>query len=116
MIPLLHKNGVPIYMHSKVKICISAFFLFLFLLPTIEKGIHSHHHLAESHCTGGNHFHVQEFHCLICDFTSTDSNSPILVNYSNLIFQVYFLFHPFTENNFTQDAVLHLPSRAPPVV
>jgi len=103
-------------MRKQVKIIISVIFLLLFLLPTVEKVIHKHHHPGESPCyASGKLFRVQEDHCLICDFTSTDSNSPIPVNYTNLISESYFLFRPFFENVFFQEAVTLLSPRAPPV-
>jgi len=103
-------------MPDRVKIKISVFFLFLFLLPTIEKGIHTHHHICESHDYASHKkFLLQEDHCLICDFTSSDSNSPIPANYFNFVPESCLLAYPFIENNFPQDAFLHLSPRAPPV-
>jgi hypothetical protein len=103
-------------LRNQIKTYISVFFLFLFLLPTIVKGLHTHCNFDESHCfASGMHFHAQEHHCLICDFTSIDSKSPIPAIFTNLAPETFFLLHPLIENIFFQEAFLRLSSRAPPI-
>jgi accessory gene regulator protein AgrB len=102
---------------NRIKINVSAFFLFLFLFSTIEKGIHIHHSFGELHCyASGQHFQTEKHHCLICDFLSTFSNSTIPANYSNLVPESYFLLLPIIENIYFHDAFLNLSSRAPPTI
>jgi len=98
------------------KISISVFFLILFLLPTIVKGLHAHCNIGESYCyASGKHFQTQENHCLICEFTSIDSKSPIPEILTNLAPESYFFVYPLVENIFIQEAFLRLSSRAPPI-
>ena len=104
-------------MRNRIKINISVLLLFLFLIPTIEKGIHIHHSIDAEHCyASGKHFQVEKHHCLICDFLSTYSNSTIPANYSNFVPESYFLLNPFIENIYFQDTFLRLSSRAPPSI
>jgi hypothetical protein len=103
-------------MRNQVKIYTSVFFLFLFLLPIIGKGIHTHPSIGESHYfSSEKQFSAQEDHCFICDFISVDSNSPIPVNNTNLVSETYFSYRHFVEDIFLQDAFLHLSPRAPPI-
>ena len=104
-------------MRNRIKINISVFLLFLFLYPTIEKGIHIHHYTGASQCCASDqHFQIVKHHCLICDFLSTFSNSTIPANYSNLVPESYFLLHPIIENIYFHDTFLNLSSRAPPTI
>lgn len=103
-------------MSNTVKKYLSFFILLLFLFPTIERGVHAFNHVGDTHCNSSDkHFHTEEHHCSICDFTSTDSNAPVPTNYSSIIIVSDFLFHPFSENVPFQIAFQHLPSRAPPL-
>jgi hypothetical protein len=107
---------IPTLLRKLNKISISVFFLILFLLPTIVKGLHTHCNIVETHYyTSGQHFQTQDHHCFICDFTSIDSKSPILTIYSNLAPDSYFLLYPLVENISFQEAFLRLSSRAPPI-
>jgi len=99
-------------MRNKDKILIAVFFLFLFLIPTIEKGIHTHHRVDEPYSNASG---ALDSHCLICDFTLTDSNSPISANFSKFVPQTGFLVHLFIENISFQGVFLNLSSRAPPI-
>jgi hypothetical protein len=102
---------------NRIKINISVFLLFLFLYPTIEKGIHIHHSIGASQSYASDQrFQTKKHHCLICDFLSTFSNSTIPANYSNLVPESYFLLLPIIENIYFHDAFLNLSSRAPPTI
>jgi hypothetical protein len=104
-------------MRNWFKTYTSVFFLFLFLLLTIGKGIHSHHPIGETNVyTSGTQFQVQEDRCLICDFTITDSNTPVPASYCYVVSETYFSFQTFIEAPFLQEAFLHLSSRAPPAM
>ena len=103
-------------MRNRVKKYLSVFFLILFLLPIIGKGIHTHHYVGESHfSTSEKQFYSHEDHCFICDYTSFDCKSLATINYLNPTPVTYFLYSPFIEDIYFQNAFLHLSLRAPPV-
>lgn len=49
----------------------AVFFLFLFLFPQIEKGIHDLIHADDFHCNekSTSHFHIEEHHCSTCEYS-----------------------------------------------
>ncbi len=96
----------------------SIFFLLLFLFPAAEKEFHAYKHIGESHCNerAAKHFHEAEHHCSICDFTSTDSNTPAKSQYTAVIAVSNSFYNPFAESVNTPNAFQNLPSRAPPIV
>lgn len=101
---------------QQVKKYLSLFFLFLFLFPMAEKGIHAFEHQSDLHCSAADkHFHTLEHTCSLCDFTITDSNYPAQNEYSLIISVQQFLFHPFIESVNTPCAFQNIPARAPPV-
>lgn len=103
-------------MRNQFKVNISVFFLILFLLPIIAKGIHTHHNSGISHFFASEkQFYSEKSHCFICDYTSFDSKTPPPASYLNSTPVTYFLHCPFFEDIYFQDAFLHLSLRAPPV-
>ena len=101
-------------MHKQVKTSISVIFLFLFLFPIVEKGIHMHQHIQCHSYKSAKHVYTQDFHCLICDYTSAVSNTPVPADFAVIITISHFSFLPFIENNFYIGAIRHLSPRAPP--
>lgn len=54
----------------KLKAITALFFLFLFLFPQVEKGIHDLEHADDTHCTDVSeaHFHELSHLCSLCDY------------------------------------------------
>ncbi|MCW3086511.1 MAG: hypothetical protein JWP12_3877 [Bacteroidetes bacterium] len=104
-------------MHKLVKKFLSFFFLFLFLFPTVETQFHAYEHRDDLHCNATDkHFHSQEHHCPICDYTATDSNAIADQAIGFSIPSRDFTFQLLIESVHIPDAFQDLPSRAPPIV
>lgn len=95
----------------------SFFFLLLFLFPLAEKQAHAFEHESDPHCLATDkHFHSEEHHCSICDFTVTDSGTLTENNFTFIVTDFELSFDPFNENKNCLQFFHHLPSRAPPIV
>ena len=90
--------------------------LLLFLFPMVEKHVHAFEHSKDKHCTANEkHFHEEEHHCTICDFTITDSNPGTGAGYQFITSSQQFIFSVLPESIYLQGAHYNLPARAPPV-
>jgi len=104
-------------MPQKLKNYFSFFFLLLFLFPTVETQLHAFEHSSDVHCSASDkHFHTQEHHCSICDFTATDSNVTTDESVVFVVSQQTFSFKPSGESFYTPAFSPALPGRAPPVI
>jgi hypothetical protein len=62
---------------QKLKNLLSIFTLLIFLFPLAEKGVHDYSHINDTHCISSDkHFHSEEHHCEICDFTNDFTGIP----------------------------------------
>ena len=105
-------------MKSISKNIIAAFLLFIFLLPTTEQVLHSWQHRNDLHChvKGEKHFHEQEHHCSLCDFSST-SSANISQHFSFHIIQIFVAEISFSPSlHFLSEAVNPFGARPPPLV
>ena len=104
-------------MPKQVKKYFSLFFLLLFLFPTVETQLHAFEHASDVHCqASGKHFHTQEHHCAICDFTATNSNLVTDEPVSFTLPEKTFSFRPLCESVHTPATFRHSCGRAPPVI
>lgn len=104
-------------MQKPLKKYLSFFFLLLFLFPTVETQLHAFEHAADVHCQASDkHFHKQEHHCAICDFTATDSNLVTDEPVSFTLPEKAFSFAPLRESVHTPATFQHRCGRAPPVM
>jgi hypothetical protein len=81
----------------KVKKYLVGFFLFVFLFPPVTEIIHINKHSDDIHCSerNVNHFHAEEHHCTICDYSSAPSDSfplDILLTGNRIFSEVIFSF------------------------
>lgn len=97
---------------------IAFFLLFLFVFPQIEKEIHAWEHADDAHCrvVGKFHFHEKEHSCSLCDYNTSLSNSPGIVNY-----RIFLTAHSTAYQLYTAQVSLtkpdyQFPLRAPPIV
>jgi hypothetical protein len=97
---------------------ISAYFLlFLFLFPTIEKQLHAFEHRSDEHCVATDkHFHAQEHHCSICDFTVAPNHPSAETKFQFILFSTSFLYVSQRVSTPIATTDYLLPSRAPPIV
>lgn len=102
-------------MRKELQKYISFSLCLLFLFPMVEKQIHAFEHSDDKHCTANEkHFHEQEHHCNICDFTHTDSSPDFVVNHGFVAFSQQFIFPSLPESVCLTETYYNLPSRAPP--
>ncbi len=88
----------------------------LLLFPMVERQIHAFEHIADKHCTANEkHFHEQEHHCTICDFTLTDSSPNTNADYKFIASAQKYTFAALSESVHSPGAFCNLPARAPPV-
>jgi hypothetical protein len=103
-------------MHQSFKKYIASFFLFLFLVPTIEKELHAFEHKDDLHCTSNDkHFHEQEHTCSVCDFNCSSSSSIPVSEVQFILSSKQFSFNSFSENVYIVKTFSSLPARAPPI-
>ena len=103
--------------HFIRKYC-SYLFLFLFLFPQVQKGVHDFEHRHDSHCDAKaeQHLHPLEHVCSLCDFSV-----PISVALTNTHFDFFIEVYlvPFVIQPFKLASASfwpQLPPRAPPVL
>lgn len=103
-------------MYKELQKYLSLVLLVLFLFPMVEQQLHAFEHSADKHCTASTkHFHEQEHHCDICDFTLTDSNCSANADYQYIVSVQHALFSSVIESLYIPGIFQNLPSRAPPV-
>ena len=97
---------------------LSIFFLLAFLFPPAVEAIHSFEHRNDSHCTEQFliHFHAEEHHCNICDYSPAPSFSSSFhfeISDDEIISSDILLFHtePVCENS-----KFSFSFRGPPIV
>mgnify|MGYP001164802834 CR=1 FL=1 len=104
-------------MRSQGRILFSFLFLFAFLVPTVGETLHQLSHAGDSHCTekSVHHFHEEEHHCVICDFSFNSFYSDILIPEIKAT-QFYILQYKYevAQNLFIEEVSI-LALRGPPV-
>jgi hypothetical protein len=67
-------------MAFKIRRLLSVFFLLTFLFPPTVEAVHSFGHRNDNHCTERSiiHFHAEEHHCNICDYSQTPTYNTFL--------------------------------------
>jgi hypothetical protein len=103
-------------MRKELQKYLSLLLLVLFLFPMLEKQRHAFEHVADKHCTANEkHFHEEEHHCSICDFTITDSTTSTSAYRLQTLSIQQASFSVLPQSIYFPDAFQSLPSRAPPV-
>ncbi len=104
-------------MLRKLKVHGSFLFLFLFLAPQVQKGLHDFEHRNDTHCdaTSEIHLHQLEHVCDFCDFSlaiGSDDTFFVADNYQAVLALVHnsTYLHFFTNTLWSA-----IPSRGPPV-
>ena len=89
----------------------------LFLLPTAEQTIHAYKHSNDKHChvIGEKHFHEQEHHCFLCDYTIISETQTASAFSAAKIFFQPFSFSIFNNNFVEIEFAKPHPARGPPV-
>jgi hypothetical protein len=105
-------------MRSVLKKHLSIFLLGIFLFAYTEKSAHDILHADDMHCNAQHekHFHDQEHHCFICDFTislfdntSNNSESSFLRHTTDAVFAI-------AESTFSYSASHSSFTRGPPAL
>lgn len=104
-------------MHKVFQKYCSLFVVFLILFPMVEKQVHAFEHLNEKHCTANEkHFHEQEHHCTVCDFTLTNAVGVDASAYQYVSSFKEIPYSLFIESTITVGTYIDIPARAPPVI
>ena len=103
-------------MNNRGKIFFSFLFLTAFLIPTIGETLHRIAHAEDLHCNekSVHHFHEEEHHCVICDFSFTSYYSDIFKSEIQAIgfFVLHYSFKP-THSTFVEELAA-ISLRGPP--
>lgn len=93
------------------------FTLLVFLFPFVEKEVHNFSHETDFHCNESDiHFHSEEHHCNVCDFTIDVNGSPELNQPRFKFDEAINSYFSFNENNLSLHEAEYSSLRAPPVV
>lgn len=95
----------------------SVFFLLVFLYPVVEKSVHELSHEDHVHCNSFSqyHWHEQEHHCGICEFTPPAALLPVTLPDNVQISTVFSWIVTPVEHPDTGPSCLLFLLRAPPV-
>jgi len=104
-------------MNLTVKKIFSLLMLLAFLLPAVEKEIHSFEHKDDFHCTtkADKHFHEEAHNCSICDFNVPVVTESFEKDFSFILTAYSAHFIPVEKNRFLSAPINLLPPRAPPI-
>ncbi len=105
-------------MRSSIKRYLSIFFLFLFVFPYVQKGVHDLEHSSDIHCADKSsaHFHETSHTCSLCDYTISKAATPVqLVEIGFVQISLPFLFSEIQSTPFESLKCLFL-LRGPPAL
>lgn len=99
------------------RILFSFIFLFAFLIPTVGETLHQLSHANDFHCNekSVHHFHEEEHHCVLCDFSFNNYYSDLSIPELKAVHFEIAAFQFEIKSDFYSEQFFTLALRGPPV-